>query len=171
MLVENLRMGPAAYGVYHPNFDHHVYRNVHISQQNGESFNRGHDDASVQYGVLTVDGLTFDRCGQSPKNGTGAPMIQISDDNPTGQAVSHFKNISIINVPKGAMHLVLVNRGVGSRPDPTTKQGVPVYLHDWFGAGLHAKELGFEFLKRYWWRRGSPVGGGEGFISGSGTTS
>ena len=50
----------AAYGIYHPNYDHHVYRNVTISQTNTEPFNRGHDDHSVQYGVLTVDGLTFD---------------------------------------------------------------------------------------------------------------
>ena len=50
----------SAYGVYHPNYDNHVYRNVLISQTDTEPFNRGHDDLSVQYGVLTVDGLTFD---------------------------------------------------------------------------------------------------------------
>jgi len=33
-----------------------------ISQTNTEPFNRGHDDLSVQYGALTVDGLTFDAC-------------------------------------------------------------------------------------------------------------
>lgn len=139
MLVENLRLGAAAYGVYHPNFDHHVYRNVHISDQGGESFNRGHDDFSVQYGPLTVDGLIFDNCGRANQDGSGMPMIQISDDNPTGKAVSHFKNVTVINAPKGVPHRVLVNRGGGNRPEPTTPQSVPVYLHDWLGAGKHAK--------------------------------
>ena len=51
LLVENLHIHRAAYGVYHPNYDHHVYRNVNISQTDTEPFNRGHDDLSVQYGV------------------------------------------------------------------------------------------------------------------------
>lgn len=137
MLVENLRIGRGAYGVYHPHYDHHVYRNIHISNQGGESFNRGHDDHSVQYGPLTVDGLTFDNCGSS-RDGTGMPMIQISDDNPTGAAVSHFRNVKVVNF-QGGSHRVLVNRGGGNRPEPTTEKGVPVYLHDWFGVGRHAK--------------------------------
>ena len=139
MLVENFRMGPAAYGVYHPNFDHHVYRNIRISGQNGETFNRGHDDISIQYGPLTVDGLTFENCGVAAKAGGGAPMIQISDSNPTGDAVSHFKNIKIIQNNKSVPHRVLVNRGYGNRPEPTSKTGVPFFLHDWFGARAHAK--------------------------------
>jgi len=45
------------YGVYHPNYDNHVYRDVYIGYTNTEPFNRGHDDDSIQYGALTVDGL------------------------------------------------------------------------------------------------------------------
>ena len=41
---------------------------------------------------LTVDGLTFDgiRTGDMP-------LIQISDDNPTGKAESHFRNVKVID--------------------------------------------------------------------------
>ena len=85
MLVENLHIKDSVYGVYHPNYDNHVYRNVLINGD-AEPFNRGHDDLSVQYGPLTVDGLTFDGCAVS----YSVPLIQISDDNPTGKAVSHF---------------------------------------------------------------------------------
>src|SRR5262249_43593782 len=35
----------------------------------------------------------------------------------------------------------LVNRGGGPRPEPKTAKGVPVYLHDWFGPGRHAKVM------------------------------
>jgi hypothetical protein len=46
--------------------------------------------------------------------------------------------VKVINV-RGGSHRVLVNRGGGNRPEPTTEKGVPVYLHDWFGAGRHAR--------------------------------
>lgn len=62
LVVENLDIHQASYGVYHPNFDNHFYKNVSISKTNTEPFNRGHDDLGVQYGLLAVDGLTFDDC-------------------------------------------------------------------------------------------------------------
>ena len=54
LLVENMRLHGTVYGVYHPNYDNHVYRNVTINGDGSEPFNRGHDDISVQYGA--VDG-------------------------------------------------------------------------------------------------------------------
>src|SRR5262249_9572278 len=93
LLVENLHIHRAAYGVYHPNYDNHVYRNVYIGQTNTEPFNRGHDDISAQYGVLTVDGLTF----ADISSGSSMPLIQISDDNPTGKAQTHFRNVKTVN--------------------------------------------------------------------------
>jgi hypothetical protein len=71
-IAGHLRIDRSAYGIYHPNNDRHVSRNVHISNTSGETVNRGHDDFSVQYGSVTFDGLTFDNCGQS-RDGTGAP--------------------------------------------------------------------------------------------------
>ena len=133
LLVENMRIHRAAYGVYHPNYDNHVYRNLLISETDTEPFNRGHDDVSVQYGLLTVDGLTFD----GSRNG-GMPLIQISDDNPTGAAVSHFRNVKVIDRHDNNKR-ALVNLGGGPRPTPKTPKGVPVYLHDWYGPGRHAK--------------------------------
>jgi hypothetical protein len=133
LLVENLTIHRAAYGVYHPNYDNHAYRNVLISQTNTEPFNRGHDDLSVQYGTLTVDGLTFDGCRSG-----GMPLIQISDDNPTGAAVSHFRNVRTMNWSDTSRAKAIANLGGGPRPQPKTDKGVSVYFHDWFGAGRHA---------------------------------
>jgi hypothetical protein len=134
LLAENVSIHKAAYGVYHPNYDHHVYRNLVISQTNTEPFNRGHDDLSVQYGPLVVDGLTFDGCRSG-----GMPLIQISDDNPTGAAVTHLRNVRTVNWKDSSKAKALVNLGGGPRPTPKTAQGVPVYLHDWFGPGRHAE--------------------------------
>jgi hypothetical protein len=133
LLVENLTIHRAAYGVYHPNYDQHVYRNVTISETNTEPFNRGHDDLSVQYGVLVVDGLTF----AGIRSGSSMPLIQISDDNPTSTASSHFRNVKTVNW-SGSKDRALVNLGGGPRPQPKTEKGVTIYLHDWFGPGKHA---------------------------------
>jgi hypothetical protein len=133
LLVENLNIHRAAYGVYHPNYDNHVYRNVTISETHTEPFNRGHDDHSVQYGILTVDGLTFNRCRSG-----GMPLIQISDDNPTGRAATHFRNVKTENWNDSRKSKSLANLGGGPRPKPKTEKGVPIYFHDWYGPDRHA---------------------------------
>jgi hypothetical protein len=136
VLVEDMKIHKTAYGVYHPNYDRHVYKNMLISHVAAEPFNRGHDDLSVQYGVLAVDGLTF--AGHRYGGRGGMPLIQISDNNPTGNAESHFRNVKVID-NKGGEKRALANLGGGPRPTPKTDKGVPIYLHDHYGAGQHAK--------------------------------
>jgi hypothetical protein len=133
LLAENVTIHKASYGVYHPNYDNHVYKNLTIRMTNTEPFNRGHDDLSIQYGVLTVDGLTFD----AVRSG-GMPLIQISDDNPTGMAVTHFRNLKTENWQDGSKAKAIVNLGGGPRPQPKTPKGVPVYVHDYYGPGRTA---------------------------------
>jgi hypothetical protein len=133
LLVERMRIHRAAYGVYHPNYDRHVYRDLLISETDTEPFNRGHDDLSVQYGVLAVDGLTF-----AGNRYSGMPLIQISDDNPGGTAESHFRNVKVVD-RRDRNRRALVNLGGGPRPTPKTPRGVPIVLHDWFGPGRHAR--------------------------------
>ncbi|MGE3809442.1 MAG: G8 domain-containing protein, partial [Gemmataceae bacterium] len=133
LMVENLHIHHVGYGVYHPNYDNHVYKDVYISQTNTEPFNRGHDDVSTQYGVLTVDGLTFDGI-----RSYGMPLIQISDHNSTGNAVSHFRNVKTPNW-KTSKDAAIVNQGGGPRYTTKTDKGVPVYIHDYFGPGRHAE--------------------------------
>jgi hypothetical protein len=135
LLVEDLRIDRSVYGVYHPHYDHHVYRNLTINGNGDEPFNRGHDDDSIQYGPLTVDGLTFTAVQGSPDS---IPLIQLSDDNPTGNAVSHFRNVKVLRKDSHNRRPV-VNTGGGLHVTPRTPQGVPVYLHDFFGSNHHAK--------------------------------
>ena len=135
LLVENISI-KSHYGVYHPNFDNHVYRNVTIRESRTEPFNRGHDDDSVQHGKLTVDGLVFDNCRSG-----GMPLIQISDDNSTGLAESHFRGVRTENwdtQQSRRREAAIVNLGGGPRPQPKTEKGVPIYLHDHYGSGRTA---------------------------------
>jgi hypothetical protein len=135
VLVEDMHIDRAVYGVYHPNYDRHVYRNLTINGSGEEPFNRGHDDLSVQYGPLTVDGLTFQAVGGYPYS---IPLIQMSDNNPTGKAVSHFRNLKVLRTDP-ANRRPVVNTGGGAHVTPETPKGVPVYLHDYYGPGRHAK--------------------------------
>lgn len=131
VLTENMKIHRCVYGVYHPNYDRHVYRNLHIAETNAEPFNRGHDDLSIQYGQLAVDGLTF--ANMYPR---GMTMVQISDDNPTGKAETHIRNLKIVgNMGKRP----LVDLGGGPQPQPKTSTSVPVFVHDYFGPGRTAK--------------------------------
>jgi hypothetical protein len=64
-------------------------------------------------------------------------LIQISDTNATGEAVSHFRNVQVLN--RNGKKQSLVNLGGGPRPEPKSAKCVPVYIHDWYGPGKTAK--------------------------------
>jgi len=134
MLIENVTIDHAAYGIYRPWFENHVYRNLHIARTGAEPFNRGLDDQSRQHGRITVDGLTFSNIGY----GGQMPLIQISANNVSGNADSHFRGVQVLNRTHDD-RWPLVNLGGGPRRKPSTPKGVPVYIHDHYGSGRHAK--------------------------------
>jgi hypothetical protein len=134
MLLEHVHIERATYGIYRPALENHVYRDITIAEVSSEPFNRGMDDASTQTGRLTVDGLTFLRFPQD----SYIPLIQMSDNNPTGDAESHFRNVRLVDRKDGSRR-ALVNRGGGARTPQLTERGVPVFLHDYFGPDRTAK--------------------------------
>jgi hypothetical protein len=133
MLIDGLRIAHATYGVYRPAFENHVYRRVHLSDTGAEPFNRGMDDASAQTGSITVDGLTIDDFNGGDQR---HPIVHMSDNNLSGTAENHFRNVVWKN-DNGRRPVF--NRGGSVRVDPFVPQGVPYYLHDYFGPDRHAK--------------------------------
>ena len=135
MLVEDADIERAVYGIYRPWFDHHVYRNLRISQTDTEPFNRGLDDRSQQHGPVAVDGLTFVGIGRGR-----IPFIQLSDYNLSGDAETHIRGLKIEGRRDGgddARRRPLVDMGGGARTKDAVVSGVPVVVHDLFGAGRH----------------------------------
>jgi len=134
MIMENVRLHGAIYGIYRPAFDGHVYTNLHISKVSAEPFNRGMDDASAQAGVISVDGLTFDH----ERGNQRTPLVQISDVNLSGHAATHFRNVVVNRSDQFKDGWPLINRGVGPRVPPIT-DGVPIFIHDYFGPDRDVK--------------------------------
>jgi len=64
-LMDGLDVKDGVYGVYHPDYDAHVYRRIHFNHVVSEPINRGHDDESVQFGTFTYDDLRLENWSRS----------------------------------------------------------------------------------------------------------
>jgi hypothetical protein len=135
VLVEGLQITRGAYGVYHPNYDRHVYRDVKFTQVS-LPFAPGYNGASIQNGGLTVDGLTLD-------SSFGAVAIFLSENNPSGKGEAHFRNVRVTREKRPNWTMTGVFDYRDTYPEFTqTWTGVPAYFHDYFGPGKTAKVLG-----------------------------
>jgi hypothetical protein len=132
VLAEDVKIIRAVYGIYHPDFNNHVYRRLYIGDTVSEPFNRGHDDENVQYGPFTVDGLVFERC-----RGT---LIQVSQHAPAGNAVAHFRAVEFRD-SKRYVPAYVDTTANGQPKDAPPDDLIPYYFHDWYGPGRTAKLL------------------------------
>jgi hypothetical protein len=152
VLIDGLRMHNTVYGYRAMNCDNHVYRNVTLSGRANTAFaavSAGprpsteplhriiHDGGGTMGGKLrlTVDGLTFE--GISGGDGDNNALINIFDIGATAKAV-HFRNVKEDRVGGSRRPLVSVSPVV-SAPPATPQDVAPVYLHDYYGSGRHAK--------------------------------
>jgi hypothetical protein len=154
VLTEGMTIWRAVYGVYHPDYDHHVYRNLRLSENTSEPFNRAHDDESYQNGPFSVDNLLLENCriGRDP-------LIQLTCTSPTGRAAGYFRHLQLHNNRTGEANVV--NLGGGPRRDKI-EHGVPYYFFDHFGPGRTALVASL--------RAADLLGDGHGFFSEPGFT-
>ena len=121
-LLEGLKVKNAAYGIYHPDYDAHVYRDLEFHSVNSEPLNGGHDEESIPFGNFTYDRLTFEDCRMARD-----PLIQLTRIGFKADISGHFRNISVQNcLPSGSG---IVDFGGGPR---TNKLDNPVsyFFHD-----------------------------------------
>jgi hypothetical protein len=91
-LLEGLRVQAAAFGIYHPDYDAHVYRDVDFHTVTAEPLNGGHDETNVPYGDYTYERLTFSNCALSRD-----PLIQLTSIASKPDLAGHFRGITLNN--------------------------------------------------------------------------
>ncbi|HEV8292547.1 MAG TPA: G8 domain-containing protein, partial [Tepidisphaeraceae bacterium] len=136
-LMEGFKSHDGAYGVYHPDYDAHVYRDIYIYNATAEPINRAHDDDSIQYGSFTYENLTMENC----KPGRD-PLIQLACTSPKEGQAGHFKNVVIKNSRSRGANVV--DLGGGPR-NKHLEHPVAYYFYDYFGPARLTKVLSGKF--------------------------
>lgn len=149
VLIDGLRQHNTVYGYRAMNCDNHVYRNITLSGRANFPFggvsagptpskepNHSiiHDGGGYEGGKLrlTVDGLTFEGIYGNPEDA----LINILDIKAVS-AEAHFRNIKQDrkDSQRGLVSVTPVLSTVPKEPLDV----MPVYLHDYYGPGRHAK--------------------------------
>ena len=136
-LCEGLRVKNGVYGVYHPDYDAHVYRDIEFDNVNSEPINRGHDDESIQYGDFTYERLTLANCRIG-----GNPLIQLTCSAPRAGVAGHFRDLHIVN--SESRYGKVVDLGGGPRNNKL-EYPVSYYFHDTPGAGTATRVVSTKF--------------------------
>ncbi|HEX2748968.1 MAG TPA: G8 domain-containing protein [Verrucomicrobiales bacterium] len=157
-LCEGVRVKNAVYGVYHPDYDAHVYRDLDFDNINSEPINRGHDDESIQYGDFTYERLRLVNCRVGRD-----PLIQLACTAPKEGVAGHFRDLHIEN-SRSATNVVdlgggprneklehpvsyyfhesgTIRRVVSAKFPETTKSGGFVHVTNWTGPDVLAAEV------------------------------
>jgi hypothetical protein len=121
-LLHGLRVEDAAFGIYHPNYDAHVYRDIAFHNVTAEPINGGHDEESLPYGDFTYDRLTFSDCTLRRD-----ALVQLTLIAPKRGLVGHFRGLALTN--SSSRESSVVDFGGGPRTRKT-EPAVSYYFHD-----------------------------------------
>jgi hypothetical protein len=135
-LMDGLDAWNSVYGVYHPDYDAHVYRNIRIDHVESEPINRGLDDESEQRGTFTYENLTIENCRLGRD-----PLIQMACTSPRQDQAGHFRNVTIRNATSKTN---VVDLGGGPR-NKKLQNGVAYYFHDYPATGQTTKVVSAKF--------------------------
>jgi len=91
-LLDGLRVKKAAYGIYHPDYDAHVYRGIEFDSVTAEPINGGHDEESLADGDFTFDRLTFKNCTLGRD-----PLVQLTGIGAKSGLTGHFRGVTVTN--------------------------------------------------------------------------
>ena len=155
VLMEGLRMHNTVYGYRAMNCDNHMYRNITLSGRANTAFaavSAGpklstepihriiHDGGGWTGGRLrlTVDGLTFeDIYGEGDNNNSLINVFDISAVDPD----VHFRNVKHNDRAGDSKRPLLSVTPVLEKAPDSPRDVTPVYLHDFYGTGRHAKAV------------------------------
>jgi len=127
MLIENVRINGATYGIYRAEVDHHVYRNVHLAGLRNRAVGfagraDGHGRGGIQHGPFTYDGLTI------ADSTIKFPFVCMNMTSPEPAEEAHFRNVTIKDArsPRNIVDIQPAESGLAG----TTQNGLTYYFHD-----------------------------------------
>ncbi len=121
-LLDGLSAVHAAFGIYHPNYDAHVYRNVMLRDVFAEPLNGGHDEASLPRGDYSFERLSLID-SRLKKN----PLVQLTGIGTRPGLVGHFRDVTILNCESALGGIV--DFGGGPRTN-RIENDVAYFFHD-----------------------------------------
>ena len=89
-LLEDLQVTNAAYGIYHPDYDQHVYRDVRLENITDEPLNGGHDETALPCGNFTFDRVTLVKCVLERH-----PLVQLTAIGAKPGITGHFRDLTL----------------------------------------------------------------------------
>ena len=120
-LLDGLRVRNAAFGIYHPDYDAHVYRDVEFDTVTAEPINGGHDEDSLPDGDFTYERVAFKNCRLDRD-----PLVQLTLRASKPGVVGHFLGVMATNSKSGDG---VVDFSGGPRSN-RTDNAVNYYFHD-----------------------------------------
>ena len=125
-LLDGLRVQNAAFGIYHPDYAAHVYRDISFENVTQEPLNGGHDEDSVPYGDVSFDRLSFTNCYLDRD-----PLVQLTGIAREPGLVGHFRGLMLHGSSSKAG---VINFGGGPRTRKT-EHAISYFFHDLPAAG------------------------------------
>ena len=142
MLIENLRINGATYGIYRAETDHHVYRNTYLGNLSNRAVGfagraDGHGRGGIQPGPFSHDGLTIEN------SRLRFPFVCMNMTGKKPNQEAHFRNITIRDArsPRNMVDIQPAEGGIGGN----TNNGVTYYFHDVVNKGSTHKVVGTRF--------------------------
>jgi len=140
-LLDGLTISGGTYGIYRPEYDHHVYRNLSFHHIGLRAIGRagiadggGYDDVSVQHGPFTCENVTFENCR------CGQPFFAFNAAGAQAGQVGHIRNFVVSN---SRAQQGTVNDYVSLKIN--LAHGVSYYFHDYPAKGHTTKVVSARF--------------------------
>lgn len=125
-MLDGLRVTNAAYGIYHPDYDMHVYHDIEFDNITAEPINGGHDELSLPYGDFVFDRMVFKNCHLGRD-----PLVQLTGNGPKPGIAAHFRGLRITNSESSQSGVV--DFGGGPRTNRVDNP-ISYYFHDIVGS-------------------------------------
>ena len=143
MWIENVKIRGATYGIYRPELDHHVYRNLYLSKISARALGRagradGHGSGTpaIQHGPFSYENVTMENVR------TRNPLICLNTTSPKQPQEGHFRNVVLKNATSRSQ---VVDDMVPAGSRVKLQHPITFYFHDFPNKGQTSKVVSVKY--------------------------